>query len=61
MTNNSVSINNNIQGLRQSFTRDEYVSPAVFAHEMNEIFAKRWNLVGRADQLAHVVTAWLLK
>ena len=45
---------NNIQGLRQSFTRDEYVSPAIFAHEMEEIFAKRWNFVGRAEQLAHI-------
>ena len=54
MSINSVSISNNIQGLRQSFTRDEYVSPAIFAHEMEEIFAKRWNFVGRAEQLNHV-------
>ena len=41
MSINSVSVNNNIQGLRQSFTRAEYVSPEVFDHEMQEIFAKR--------------------
>lgn len=54
MSIDSVSISNNIQGLRQSFTRDEYVSPVIFAHEMEEIFAKRWNFVGRTDQLAHI-------
>ena len=54
MSIDSVSINNNIRGLRQSFTRDEYVSPEVFDHEMQEIFAKRWNFVGRAEQLNHV-------
>lgn len=44
----------NIEGLRTSFTREEYTSPEVFAKEMSDIYEQRWCYVGRADQLAHI-------
>ena len=44
----------NIEGLRTSFTRDEYTSAAVFAQEMSDIYEQRWCYVGRADQLGHI-------
>ena len=44
----------NIEGLRTSFTRDEYTSPEVFAKEMSDIYEQRWCYVGRADQLGHI-------
>jgi len=36
-----------IEGLRTSFTRDEYTSAAVFAQEMSDIYEQRWCYVGR--------------
>ena len=44
----------NIEGLRPSFSREEYTSVENFAKEMAEIFEKRWCYVGRADQLMHI-------
>jgi Rieske 2Fe-2S family protein len=41
-----------IAGLTPGFTREEYVSPEVFAHEMRTVFATQWCFVGRAEQLA---------
>ena len=48
------TLNTNIRGLSPSFSRAEYVSTEVYEREMEEIFAKRWNFVGRADQITHV-------
>jgi len=42
---------NDIQGLRQSFSREEYTSADVFTTEMAEIYSKHWCYVGRADKL----------
>jgi len=43
-----------IEGLRTSFTRDEYTSQEVFAKEMSDIYEQRWCYVGRADQLSKI-------
>ena len=43
-----------IEGLRTSFTREEYISAENFAKEMSDIYEKRWCYVGRADQLTHI-------
>ena len=43
-----------IEGLRASFTREEYTSAESFVKEMSDIFGKRWCYVGRADQLGHI-------
>lgn len=43
-----------IQGLRQSFSREEYTSADVFAAEMEEIYSKHWCYVGRADKLSKI-------
>lgn len=44
----------NIQGLRASFTRDEYTASAVFEKEMREVFAANWCHVGQSYQLSHI-------
>ena len=44
----------NIEGLRTSFTREEYTTAEAFAKEMSDIYEKRWCYVGRADQLTHI-------
>jgi Rieske 2Fe-2S family protein len=44
----------NIQGLRASFTRDEYISPVVYDKEMHEVFAANWCHVGQSYQLSHI-------
>ena len=44
----------NIEGLRTSFTREEYTTAEAFAIEMSDIYEKRWCYVGRADQLTHI-------
>lgn len=44
----------NIQGLRTSFTRDEYNSPEIFNIEMRKIYEHSWCYVGRADQVDHI-------
>jgi len=45
---------NKINGLTESFTRDEYNSPEIFNLEMEKIFGTNWCFAGRTDQLAHI-------
>lgn len=45
---------NQIEGLSESFTREEYNSPEIFALEMQKIYGTNWCFAGRSDQLAQI-------
>lgn len=43
-----------IQGLSESFSRDEYISPEIFATEMQKIFETNWCFAGLSEDLKKV-------
>ncbi|MFM8955372.1 MAG: aromatic ring-hydroxylating oxygenase subunit alpha [Actinomycetota bacterium] len=43
-----------INGLRESFTREEYISPEIFGREMRTIFSTNWCFAGLAQDLGKI-------
>ncbi len=43
-----------INGLSESFTRDEYISPEIFATEMKKIYGTNWCFAGLSENLSKI-------